>query len=73
MKSPVTVVQYFEHEDIEGLEQLSAFQQSWHLVIQQFHKKHSRTLPQLHSHTPESILAMQACLNHYAPPCALQQ
>ena len=60
MKSPVAVVQYFEHEDIEGLEQLSAFQQSWHLVIQQLHKKHSRTLPQLHMHTPEWTMEMPA-------------
>ena len=60
MKSPVAVVQYFEHEDVEGLEQLSAFQQSWHLVIQQLHKKHCRTLPQLHTHTPEWTLVMQA-------------
>ena len=45
--SPVTVVKYLQHKYIEGFKKLRALHQCWHLIVQQLHQKHSRTLPQL--------------------------
>ena len=44
---PVGMVQNFQHQHIQSLEQLGAFLQLWHLLIQKADKQRSTALAQL--------------------------